>query len=170
MYLLDANVFIEAHRRYYGIDFVPGFWDWLDLSFNAGVIASIEKIKDELDNGTRADELTTWVKTHKSLFLPIDHTVQASFQQLSVWVMDPGHNYTAAARSTFMNSGDYQLVAYAHAHGHAVATHEQPAPESKKEIKIPDACKALAVNCIDPFKMLRNEQARLILAPAPELS
>mgnify|MGYP006298525777 CR=1 FL=1 len=28
-YLLDANVFIEAKNRYYGMDFCPAFWDWL---------------------------------------------------------------------------------------------------------------------------------------------
>ena len=45
MYLLDSNVFIEAHRRYYGMDFVPGFWDWLDRAFGMGLVASIERIK-----------------------------------------------------------------------------------------------------------------------------
>ncbi len=29
MYLLDANVFIDAKNRYYGFDIVPAFWDWL---------------------------------------------------------------------------------------------------------------------------------------------
>ncbi len=28
-YLLDANVFIQAKRLYYGFDFCPGFWDWI---------------------------------------------------------------------------------------------------------------------------------------------
>ena len=25
-YVLDANVFIEAHQRYYALDVCPGFW------------------------------------------------------------------------------------------------------------------------------------------------
>ncbi|MEJ7695585.1 MAG: DUF4411 family protein [Candidatus Limnocylindrales bacterium] len=29
-YLLDANVFIESKKRWYGLDFCPAFWDWLD--------------------------------------------------------------------------------------------------------------------------------------------
>ena len=29
LYLLDANVLIEANRDYYPIDRVPEFWDWL---------------------------------------------------------------------------------------------------------------------------------------------
>ena len=31
-YLIDSNVLIEAHRRYYGFDLCPGFWEsivWL---------------------------------------------------------------------------------------------------------------------------------------------
>lgn len=29
IFLLDTNVFIEAHQRYYGLDLCPGFWDAL---------------------------------------------------------------------------------------------------------------------------------------------
>ena len=29
VYLLDTNVFVEAYRRYYGLDLCPGFWDSL---------------------------------------------------------------------------------------------------------------------------------------------
>jgi hypothetical protein len=164
MYLLDSNVFIEAHRRYYGIDFVPGFWDWLQLNHASGKLASIERIREELEAGAHGDALKDWVKNHKTVFLPIDAAVQASFQRLSSWTMDPSHGYTPAAKAKFMGSGDYQLIAYAHAHGHVVATHEQSRPEAKKVIMIPDACKALGVECIDPFKMLRDEKAVLVLA------
>ena len=123
MYLLDSNVFIEAHRRYYGIDFVPGFWDWLRQGHAAGKLASIEKIRQELEAGAQDDPLRDWAKNHKMVFLAIDGAVQASFQRLSSWVMDTRHGYTSAAIATFMGSGDYQLIAYAHAYGHVVVTH-----------------------------------------------
>ena len=29
LYVLDANVFIDANRDYYPIERVPEFWDWL---------------------------------------------------------------------------------------------------------------------------------------------
>ena len=29
LYLLDANVLIDANRDYYPLDRVPEFWDWL---------------------------------------------------------------------------------------------------------------------------------------------
>jgi len=35
-YLLDANVYIEAHQRYYGMDLCPGFWRWLEEAGASG--------------------------------------------------------------------------------------------------------------------------------------
>ena len=47
-YLLDANVFIEGKNRYYGFDFCPGFWDWIDAANAAHRVFSIEKVGDEI--------------------------------------------------------------------------------------------------------------------------
>lgn len=30
LFLLDANVLIDAHRDYYPLDRVPEFWSWLE--------------------------------------------------------------------------------------------------------------------------------------------
>jgi hypothetical protein len=60
-YLLDANVFVEAKNAYYGFDFAPGFWDWLDREHANGNVYSIEKVRDELIGGD--DELADWAKT-----------------------------------------------------------------------------------------------------------
>ncbi|QOR48061.1 DUF4411 family protein [Trueperella pecoris] len=60
MFLLDANVFIEAKNRYYGFDFAPGFWDWLDQATQRSLICSIEPIKKELVTGN--DALRTWLR------------------------------------------------------------------------------------------------------------
>ncbi len=40
-YLLDANVFIDAKRNYYGFDFCPAFWDWIDAKNSAGLVFSV---------------------------------------------------------------------------------------------------------------------------------
>jgi hypothetical protein len=57
-YLLDANVFIEAKRRHYGMDFCPAFWEWLIEQNETGRVFSIEKVGDELR--ASRDELTEW--------------------------------------------------------------------------------------------------------------
>ncbi len=40
-YLLDANTFIEAKNTYYGMDFCPAYWDWLDHANAAGGASQI---------------------------------------------------------------------------------------------------------------------------------
>jgi hypothetical protein len=39
LYLLDANVLIDAHNKYYGADMVPEFWAWLLHCAANGTIA-----------------------------------------------------------------------------------------------------------------------------------
>lgn len=59
VYVLDANVFIEASRRYYAFDLAPGFWSSLIHHANSGRIKSIDRIKQELERGK--DDLTEWI-------------------------------------------------------------------------------------------------------------
>lgn len=159
-YLLDANVFIQAKRLHYGFDFCPAFWDWIDAAHASGTVFSIEKVGGELVGG--ADELATWAQQRTSaFFLEPDDAVLPSLQALSAWANASG--YETAAVMTFLQDADYYLVAHAHAHGHAVVTHEIVAHSAKK-IKIPNACLGMAVKCVTPFEMLRVERARFVLA------
>ncbi len=68
-YLLDANVFIQAKRLHYGLDFCPAFWRWLVAENAAGRVVSIDKVSDEIEAG--GDELWDWAKAlGKQFFLP----------------------------------------------------------------------------------------------------
>ncbi len=168
MYILDANVFIQAHRAHYGLDFAPGFWDWLDHEHNRGVLASLDSVKRELDAGQ--DALTTWEQGRAVMFLQMDATTTSSLTRLAAWAASAVNGYTQSAIADFLKSADYQLIAYADAHRCTVVTHERAAnPGARKRIKIPDACNAMDVPFIDPFTMLRDEHARFILA-SPEPS
>ena len=65
-YLLDANVFIQAKNLHYGMDFCPGFWDWL-LEANAdGRVFSVESVGDELQGVE--DELSARPRNRGSAF------------------------------------------------------------------------------------------------------
>ena len=65
--------------------------------------------------------------------------------------------YEPVAVSRFLEGADYYLVAHAHAHGHAVVTHERHST-SRKMIKIPDACLGVGVKSMNTFEMLRHER------------
>ncbi len=58
-YLIDTNVFIEAQRLHYGLDFCPAFWIWLEQKYRAGIVASIAAVRDELL--AKDDKLAAWV-------------------------------------------------------------------------------------------------------------
>lgn len=160
-YLLDANIFIEAKNRYYGLDFCPAFWDWL-VEAGADVrVFSIDKIADKLDAG--ADELTDWARNEGiDLFRPTDAVVAAELGTVAAWAT--GQQYDAAAINTFYQVADYFLVAHARAGNHTVVTHET-ASNSTKRIKIPNACIGLGLRFMTPYQMPRVEQARFILGP-----
>lgn len=158
-YLLDADVFIRAKNLHYGLDFCPAFWEWLVENNAAGRVFSVEKVHDEVQAG--ADELSEWAAERgNGFFLRPDAPVLPSLGAVSSWAT--GQHYEPAAISTFLQVGDYYLVAQAHAGGHTVVTHEVPSASMRK-IKIPDACIGLNIKCMTPYEMLRRERARFIL-------
>jgi hypothetical protein len=54
VFVIDANILIQAHRQYYAFAICPGFWDSLLYHHGTGKILSIDRVKNEI-NGT--DEL-----------------------------------------------------------------------------------------------------------------
>ena len=59
IFLLDANVLINAARHYYAFDIVPVFWDKLLIHASNGKLKSIDHVKDEINRGS--DELVDWI-------------------------------------------------------------------------------------------------------------
>jgi hypothetical protein len=158
-YLLDANVFIQAKNLQYGFDFCPAFWEWLTKTHGAGRLYSIRQVGDELTAG--ADELTSWAEAQgDGFFVPTDADVLTAAPAVSGWVVKQG--FDPAAVSTFLQVADFWLVAAALAGRHTVVTHEVASPTLKR-IKIPNVCVGLGVEFMNPYQMLRKEQARFVL-------
>lgn len=156
MFLFDANVFIDASRRYYAPTLAPTFWAWLVHQHQVGTVASIEAVRDEIVPG-QSDPLARWAGVLPTTFwLTPDQAAVSSMGALSHWAMSPHHGYTQAARSEFLAKADYLLVAQAHSGGHDLVTFEQPSPSSKKRVMIPDACVAMGVTWRDPFDVYRE--------------
>ena len=64
LYLLDANVLIDANRDYYPIDRVPEFWEWLaDAGENDRVKIPLE-VYEEIKEGD--DGLAEWIKNDQN--------------------------------------------------------------------------------------------------------
>lgn len=165
-YLLDANVLMEAKRRYYRFDLCPGFWDCVVWQHKQGVISSIDKVKDEIEQGK--DDLSHWVKrTCPSSFFVVttDPNVAGWYGKIVVWVQSRPQ-YLPEAKSEFAAGADGWLIAYAKQNSFFLVTHEVPSPESRTEVKIPNVCKAFDVPYIDTFDMLENLKTKFTWKPA----
>ena len=125
-----------------------------------GKVFSIEKVGDELSVGQ--DDLAQWAAgLPAGFFLKPDAATLPARGQIASWV-NGQPNYSAAAKSTFLQIADYYLVAQAMAGNHVVVTHERP-NNSVHVVKIPNICLGVDVQCATPFEMLRREGARFIL-------
>ncbi|MCC6270439.1 MAG: DUF4411 family protein [Microbacteriaceae bacterium] len=165
MYLLDANVFITAKNNYYGVDFVPGFWEWIAEEYLVNDLRSIAAVRDELL--AQEDALTAWAREMpQDFWLEELETDVSSLRAIASWTMTGDPRFMQQARTDFLATADYRLVAQAHAGGHVVVTHEAPQPGGKKRIKIPDVCAEFDVEQREPFELFRELGLHLIRPPA----
>lgn len=160
VYVLDTNVFVQAHRRHYAFDICPGFWDCLIHYHQVGRIVSIDRVRAEILAG---DALETWVKDSAppSMFAS---TAEASttnnYAAMVGWVQAEAQ-FKAEAKSGFAQVADGWLCAYAKAHSqHVVVTHEELSPDAKKRVPLPNLCTQFGVDYVDPFVMLKQLKVR----------
>lgn len=154
-YLLDSNVFIEAHNSYYSFDFHQAFWNKLLEQAEEGEVISIDEVKDELMEFE--DELSDWVSNSFSFaFYSVDDPdVIQQYGRIMNWAEDEDQ-FLDYAKKDFADDTDAWVVAYAVAYNHTVVTHETYEPDIKNEIKIPNVCEEFDVPYCDTFEMLRN--------------
>jgi len=157
-YCLDANTFIEAHRRYYALDTFPVVWQWLlDHHENIGSIGAVYRELKE-----SGDVLSVWVKQHKQagFFRFDDDSTKVQENYVAVVNMVNNHpHYSPEQKSRFLSGADPWLIAYAATHNCLLVTHEQAVGADSKKVKIPNVCNEFNVAYLDTFTMLRQEQA-----------
>lgn len=158
-YLLDTNTLIQAKNEYYGFDVCPGFWEWIDRSNRAEEVYSIDRVYNELTAG--ADELAEWSRERKSdFFLPFD--AHSSMREVADLVETRG--FKPQVVQEFMRGADPFLIAYAAAYGHTIVTLEARSDGSRRKVKIPTVCEEMSIPCIRTFDLLRDLEARFVLA------
>ncbi|WP_051124052.1 MULTISPECIES: DUF4411 family protein [Dickeya] len=165
MYLIDANVFIEAKNRYYNMSFCPAFWDWLLRECAGNQIFSIQNIFTELTNGN--DELATWANNNRHFFLPVsDQITQQNLSLVASFVatQQVAASMAAGAMAEFMRGADTWLIAKAMAVGATVVTHERLDLQCRRKFLIPNICENFNVSYMDTFTLLHQLNASFILA------
>lgn len=147
MFLLDANVFISAHRDYYPPDRVPEFWDWLAYNAAEGAIKVPQPIWDELK--PHDEDLKKWFKTHEDDFIlnPDDSDV------LVPDVLDKYAPDLTDAEIERIGADPFLIAAALH-YGATVVSKEGSDSKTRAKRKIPDVCRDLGVRCITDHRLI----------------
>ncbi len=156
--LLDSDVFIAAKNAYYAFDICPGFWEGLLEAHKSGRVGSIDRIRNELLQGGKEEDLVEWVRSEvpESFFADSSaEAVSAAFTEVMLWVQQSTQFYDRA-KAKFATEADGWLVAYSMVHDRVVVTNEQPRPDSRNRVLLPDVCRQFNVERKDTFLMLRE--------------
>jgi len=159
VYVVDSNFFIQAHRATYPLDVATGFWSKVKELADAGKIISIDKVKKEIYD--HQDDLKDWCEDNlPDGFFMDTGTVVSSYTQVVGWANSMRSHYTANALSEFLDAdeADAWLVAFALADpaNRILVTHEKSQPDTKRKIKIPEACTPFSIQFVDTIEMLRG--------------
>lgn len=159
VYVLDSNVFIQAHRLNYPIDVATGFWNTIRQLAEAGTIISIDKVKDELYD--RNDVLEEWCRSNlPEDFFKDTSDVMPAYARVSAWAMSRNDHYLPNALNEFLDAdeADAFIVAYCLAdhENRILVTQEISEPNRINKVKIPDACGALNISSISTIGMFRQ--------------
>lgn len=159
VYVLDANVFIEAARRYYAFDLAPKFWESLKSHAQNGRVKSIDRVKVELNKGK--DQLKAWANSQfGGAFASTDEVeINQKYGIIMNWVQSQGQFYDYA-KAKFAKEADGWLIAYAMIKNCILVTHEVFSSDVKSKVPIPNVCQNFNVSCVDTFEMLRALSVR----------
>ena len=164
-FVLDSDVFIAAKNAYYGFDICPGFWKGIIRAHTAGRARSIDRIRNELLTGRKEEDLVKWVENDlPEAFFDDSNSAEISsaYAEVMLWVQR-STQYFDRAKAKFATEADGWLVAYSMVNGTVVVTNEQPRPESRNRVLLPDVCAQFQVTYKDTFFMLRELTVRLDL-------
>ena len=85
-----------------------------------------------------------------------------AYAEIVLWVQR-STQYLDRAKAKFATEADGWLVAYSMVHGTTVVTNEQPRPDSRSRVLLPDVCTQFKMPSKDTFTMLRSLAVKLDL-------
>ena len=167
LFVLDTNIFIDAHRRFYAFDLCPGFWECLEYYCREGKVRSIDQVRDEIvyDEDQLLDQLpdqlAEWVnQAPAELFVSTaEQSVLNAFTEMNNWVLG-NEQFQPQAREEFAHQADGWVAAYASVHNAIVITHEVFRKKAKRRVPLPNLCQQFGIVYQNTFEMLRELKVR----------
>jgi hypothetical protein len=154
LYLLDANVLIDANRDYYPISRIPEFWGWL-IEIGSKNLAKIPiEVYEEIKDGT--DDLAKWAKRRQvSEALLFDEEADSV---LISRVLAEGYATDLTDDEVVKLGRDPFLIAYALlVKERCVVTTEVSKPKKQRANRhVPDVCTHLGIKYCNTFEFVRD--------------
>jgi hypothetical protein len=157
LYLIDANVIIDAKDTYYALDQVPEFRSWVVNQAERGILKMPYEILDEVSPGANKEHpFFAWRKDKAKCghLLLEEEADRATVQK----ILNEGYASDLTDEELITIGADPFLVAYAlRKPGRIIVTTETSAPKrQRKNRKLPDVCDQFQVPCINTFQLTRN--------------
>ncbi|HEY59703.1 MAG TPA: DUF4411 family protein [Anaerolineae bacterium] len=155
LYLLDANVLIDANRKYYPIDRVPEFWEWLVHIGKIGKVKIPIEVYEEIRIGK--DNLAIWAKQEETeTALLLNEEVDLA---ITPRVINEGYG-DDLTDSEFEHLGrDPFLIAYALkcSNERCVVTTEVSKPKKQRANRhVPNVCDTFGISWCHTFEFVRT--------------
>lgn len=155
MYLLDANVLIDANRDFYGLEAVPEFWGWLLYQAEAGQIKIPNEIYDELTPGKHPLDIWLRENARRNVLELAEEIDVVSIQK----VLSEGYAPDLTDAEIGNLGRDPFLIAYAliDTPNRIVVTTEVSKPKRLRANKhVPDVCDLMGVKWCPAFDLYRQ--------------
>ena len=156
VFLLDANVLIDANRDYYSLVCVPEFWEWLAYQGKLGNVKIPGEIYDELARGT--DDLSEWIKREdiKDCLLLNEEVDILSVRR----VVDEGYANDLTDTEVDGLGIDPFLIAYALSSSDdekfcVVSTENSKPKRTRANRHIPDVCDSFGISHFNSYEFFR---------------
>ena len=158
-YLVDSSCFMTASQTTYPFDIAESFWNKIAELAQNHDFYSIDKVEDEIK--ANLDELSNWCDENlpDDFFISTENDdVYEKYGELVNWAQSKGIKQAGVDKFIDDTKADIFFVAFCslHTDDYTVVTEEIPAPQSLKDIKLPDACSAYNIRCIKFIDMLRE--------------
>lgn len=163
-YLIDSNILIQAKNEFYAFDLVPSFWDKMEHLIEGGLVAILDKVAHEINQGT--DQLTNWFNNLNvaSFFNSHDQDIFIkSAEVLQSLKNDPRYKQKAFEEwAENEEVADPWLIGCAAVYGLTIVTFEPYVnineTNPSKTAKIPNLAELFGVRTINLFEMLREQK------------
>jgi hypothetical protein len=155
LFLLDANVLIDADRDYYPLARVPEFWDWLQYQGEIGTVKVPLEIYEEIIEGD--GDLVVWLK-RPEIRLALVLAEDSEATRVSA-VLATGYAPDLSDDELQKVGRDPFLVAYASVATdlRCVVTTETAKPSKQRANRhVPDVCVANGVQHCNTFELTRR--------------